>query len=332
MAIVTIAGFGSLLGLVAGEIALRIVRATAPPQYPRIDPETQGLPTVQGIYGLAAPNQRVVYQAALWATNSRGIRGPELELPKPDGTFRIAVLGDSISAGHGVPVASAYPTLLEAALNGIGEKRRYEVVNASLPGNSLRQSVEHRLPIALEYAPDLFIYGFTINDLEGPSYRPLLRIDAQPSGSLLFDSLLDGWKKFRDVTWPRGDSYVRELDDNFFHNPGAWGDFTDALQTLRRTADERGACLVMFVHTQLMTLNSWHQYQRHYAAAARAAAEMSIPVVESFEYFRGLSYLKYWRNIHDAHPNEEGHQIMAEALLQGLRTLPVRCWKRERGA
>lgn len=47
---------------------------------------------------------------------------------------RIVVLGDSLTAGLGLPVGQAYPTLLQQRLNDAG--LHYEVVNAGVSGDT----------------------------------------------------------------------------------------------------------------------------------------------------------------------------------------------------
>ena len=49
--------------------------------------------------------------------NSQGLRGKEYAIAKPPGTYRILVLGDSMTFGWGVPVEETYPSRLEVALN-----------------------------------------------------------------------------------------------------------------------------------------------------------------------------------------------------------------------
>ena len=53
-----------------------------------------------------------------YSINSAGFRDQEHQKAKPDGTYRIVVLGDSTTAGNGVPVfESLYTERLEKLLN-----------------------------------------------------------------------------------------------------------------------------------------------------------------------------------------------------------------------
>ena len=64
--------------------------------------------------------------------NRFGMRDKERDLLKPTGVRRIAVLGDSITFGWGVPQEETYPALLEKRLNEqspAGEKGSFEVLN-----------------------------------------------------------------------------------------------------------------------------------------------------------------------------------------------------------
>jgi acyl-CoA thioesterase-1 len=59
---------------------------------------------------------------------------PNTQHPVPDQRPKIVMLGDSLTAGLGLPVAQAYPTLLQHKLDAAG--LRYEVVNAGVSGDT----------------------------------------------------------------------------------------------------------------------------------------------------------------------------------------------------
>jgi lysophospholipase L1-like esterase len=326
-------GLSAALGIGAAEVILRVQASGAPRSgagMRPIDPDTRGLHDIEGVFALAMPNQRARYRRALYETNSRGLRGGEYSTVAPAGTFRIEMIGDSFTMGSGVRVEEAYPALVEKALRGTGGSQAYEVINLGLSGLSLAGSLDQRLlPIGLDYAPDLLVYGFTVNDLEGPDYVPLTREAKKPSGSLLFDLLHARWDYTRDMLWPSASSYVRELDNNFFRNPAVWQRFERDLDRLAAIGRERRICVVVLLHTQLTALNSWHPFLRHYAAVAEAARARGMYVVESFPWFEGIDPDAYTCGIHDSHPNAWGHQILAEALLHSLRSLPPACWTHE---
>ncbi len=74
----------------------------------------------------------------------------------------ILVVGDSLSAGYGIALHSAWPALLQERLDHQGYL--YQVVNASISGDTTSSGRE-RLPAALaRHRPDIVIIELGAND------------------------------------------------------------------------------------------------------------------------------------------------------------------------
>lgn len=89
-----------------------------------------------GIHG--RPNAR--YQK--WSMNALGTRGPAATLAKPDATLRVVLLGASETFGLYESPGKEFARQLEDSLNALlvargCTRRRFEVLNAALPGMSL---------------------------------------------------------------------------------------------------------------------------------------------------------------------------------------------------
>ena len=66
--------------------------------------------------------------------NTRGLRGPEVAIPKPAGTFRALVLGDSVVEGAQVAEDATMAGRLRTELATLADGRRVETVNAGVAG------------------------------------------------------------------------------------------------------------------------------------------------------------------------------------------------------
>jgi hypothetical protein len=98
--------------------------------------------------------------------NSLELRDPrEYNLQKPPGTFRILVLGDSVTFGHGSVYEHTYPYLLEQRLKAWRADVDWQVWNAAVPGYNTSQELAHLLEVGPRFKPDLVIVGFFDNDL-----------------------------------------------------------------------------------------------------------------------------------------------------------------------
>lgn len=116
------------------------------------------------VYKLAA-NVVGAYGDNAVTTNSHGYRDDEIPLKKPAGTYRILVLGDSVSFGHGVDGNETYAEQLEDLLTT--HEHPVDVINTGVPGNSPFQEFVD-LDRGLAFEPDAVVYQFTLNDIVEP--------------------------------------------------------------------------------------------------------------------------------------------------------------------
>jgi len=106
-------------------------------------------------------------------TNALGFRDTrEYSLAKTPGTFRIIVLGDSVTFGHGALFETAYPYLLEQRLREWRPDVKWEVWNLGIPGYNTAQELAYLNEVGQRYAPDLVVVGFFTNDFTGFEPRP----------------------------------------------------------------------------------------------------------------------------------------------------------------
>jgi len=101
-------------------------------------------------------------------TNSLGFRDTrEYSLPKAPATFRILVLGDSVTFGHGALYETSYPFILEQRLRDWRPDVKWEVWNLGVPGYNTAQELAYLNEVGASYQPDLVIVGFFLNDFTG---------------------------------------------------------------------------------------------------------------------------------------------------------------------
>ncbi len=117
-----------------------------------------------------------------FSTNSQGFRGTtEYALPKPPGVFRIIVLGDSATLGHGVGDRETFSFLLQEQLSLI---RPTEVINMGVSGFGTAEELIQLRYVGWTYQPDAVILGYFPND---PYNNVVSRLFKLVEGQLLPD-------------------------------------------------------------------------------------------------------------------------------------------------
>ncbi|MGJ3260554.1 MAG: SGNH/GDSL hydrolase family protein [Rhodospirillales bacterium] len=94
--------------------------------------------------------------------NAEGWRDRDREAEKPPGTFRVLVLGDSMTFGYIVSKRKTFTWLLEDELKKHHEN--VEVINISYSGWGTDQAFEALKLDGARYKPDLVVYHFVSND------------------------------------------------------------------------------------------------------------------------------------------------------------------------
>jgi hypothetical protein len=89
--------------------------------------------------------------------NSLGFRSPEILVPKPPGTVRLAFLGSSTTYGPYVDNASTWPHLVTQAIQAAYPNCRIDYINAGVPGFSSPRILTYYRAYVSKLEPDIVV-------------------------------------------------------------------------------------------------------------------------------------------------------------------------------
>jgi lysophospholipase L1-like esterase len=198
-----LAGFSLVFGLIIAEGVLRAFGFSVPLYY---EPD----PRLGWILRAGASGWYTDEGRAFLRINSVGMHDREHPVAKPEGVYRIVVLGDSYSEAKQVPIDSTYWFLLPSHLARCGFQagKTAEALNFSVSGYGTAQELILLRVLAARYQPDLVLLQFTgSNDvrnnsrsLEPGKNRPFFVLNAD--GRLELDDSFASQPGFRRVVSP----------------------------------------------------------------------------------------------------------------------------------
>ncbi len=295
-------------------------------------------------YTLMKPGSHYEWQGISVDINSHGLRGPETPYAKPAGTFRILNLGDSVVMGWGTREEDTYGQQLEHLLNSQGgDKRKYEVINAGVPGWNLENELAYLQAEGLKYEPDLILLGVTLtNDIYGES---ALLADNKPG--------LIKWLRSNTYFWPfltvqlrwmqarsEGRDRIDVIDpptspDKYFPtDPDAeqWKKFWSQVSDINHVASEKDIPVVLVIFPlEFQVIDESYSTLAQELLTAKAT-EAGITVVDPLSAFQqacqqkpgGACQLEDRYLFADVwmHPSAKGHKLIADELdaLDKLRS------------
>jgi hypothetical protein len=249
-----------------------------------------------------------------WRTNAQGMRDRPYSPAKPSGTFRIALVGDSIASGWGVNVDKRFESILEAAWNARARSlggKAVEILNCAVPGHSPGQRWYHFSQIGWAMQPDLVICESTEADI-GWDERRLRYLLAR---GLAWDSPL-----YRQALAAAGveplwnpERYKRALQ------PHHWELLAGVFRTM--VADCR-ARRVPIVWVLVPRVGRTSDPAGHRALLTLARSAGFNYVIDVTDVFDGLDPLHLAVEPDDFHPNMLGHAHLARRLDDTLSALP----------
>jgi lysophospholipase L1-like esterase len=254
------------------------------------------------------------HEGARWSTNALGMRDREYPIAKPQGTLRIAFVGDSIGAGWGVNDGEGFEPLLERSLDERSRRAggpAVEILNFAVPGHGPGQRWDHFSRVGWSMAPDLVLFESTLADAgwDERRLRGLLPRGAGWDAPVYRDALAaSGARPGQSVeTYKRA---LRPYRDAFFA-----GVYRTVVADCRAHKVPCVLILVPRVGKTALTAERIHVLQ-----VAQAAG--FTHVIDLTDAYEGIDPTTLAIGPDDFHPNAGGHALLAGRLDAAMRRRP----------
>jgi lysophospholipase L1-like esterase len=343
---------GSLVALaVLSTVAVLVVIEVAARMWPRPTSDLSGLhvlrPDRPWLFGLRPGGRQPIQDLeAEYVINADGFRGPPLVRPKPEGTFRIVVVGDSLTFGWSVREEDTLARQLESRLRSWSPDARIEVLNLGVSGYNPYTEAKWLAEMAPVVDPDLVLVQFCINDLNDPTLHfdyatraPMAfpdealpdpaRRPPPPSLPARLCSLSRACALLRKQLPSRADQ-VRALEAVAPHGdptPAELAWIRQSYSEMARTAREQGAefAVIVFPYSTQLEPSSATTLQDDLRELGRDRDWTIVDLLPSYREARATAatdalFIDLW------HPTAEGFRVAGDALAAGLacaNLLPV---------
>jgi lysophospholipase L1-like esterase len=286
------------------------------------------------------PNITVEVAGREYRHNELGLRGPPIREPKPEGTYRIAVVGDSYTYGWGVAEDETIPEQLHAKLIRDRAGGALEVINGGVPAYDTGPELGLLRDVIAPVEPDLVVLVFQTNDITTVDYFYLDDLNAfyacalpvsystkhALSRSRLYHLLRRGFTSFRSAT---GFEWFGEKE---------WPRTRDYLQQIVALLNRRHIPLLIanLPHFQIGSSVEFSDFgppgfSRQSEWVNQAARELGVPCVDILPLIRArvrsaketgdpklLVEALYVDPVNDHHLNAQGCGLVAEALAREI--------------
>lgn len=317
------AGIGILLALMAGELLLRVVGApeVAPVRRGRLQLSANPRLVFEPVPGLVLEQAPESFFEYAGASNRLGYRDRDHTPAKPPGTYRIAVLGDSIAAGYRIPrTEDTFPALLERRLRAA--RRPVEVLNFGVTGYNTAQEVETLRARGLAFAPDLVLVAYCHNDRRPPDPRIVQALREAGAGRRTLplteaNRLLIHSALYRFLRYAVLEARREEASD-----PGQGNTVEPSLRELAKLSRRERFEVILAVFPYLPRFYD-PEHAREHDRLERLARDLGFhpldlrPVFNECDARGRLGFDRY-------HPTEAGHRCAAEALAAAAREIMER--------
>ncbi len=256
-----------------------------------------------------------------YQSNASGARDDvEYTRRRVDSRRRITFVGDSFTAGHGIPevgdrfanrIRRAHPTKWEVqvlAANGLDTGKELELLH----GYGRK-----------DYEFDVLVLVYVLNDISDivPEWKEITaRIyrDVDHEGfivehSFFANELYYRWRAARD---PDMANYYSFLQDAY--RGELWDTQKNRLTSMRDFATAHDAKLLVVTFPLLHALGPDYPYRGVHAQLAALWAELSVPALDLYDLYAPYEPEQLVIGKLDAHPNRLAHELAAGAIVSFL--------------
>jgi lysophospholipase L1-like esterase len=267
--------------------------------------------------------------------NRYGFRDRDFKTPKPPDTYRVMVLGDSLTWGAGLAVEERYTAIAENLLSSAFPQKRFEVLNFGISGGPTTKERDILQEFQQEVEPDLIVVGFCLNDPQPKRHD--YSIERETLTNSILGQAVDKISYFlADLGLPYT---AKLLNDGFYRSAqklgiipdtnvalgraydplsNEWQAFVQALKDLKKISDESNLPAPIFaILNQSGARNKlWSQW---FHQAEKAAADAGfIAYNHEFEIAERLGNQSLVINKLDGHPSASVNGIYGEKLYRAI--------------
>ncbi|MGC8742108.1 MAG: SGNH/GDSL hydrolase family protein [Candidatus Sumerlaeaceae bacterium] len=279
--------------------------------------------------------------------NSAGFRDREHTRKKTMGTFRVAILGDSVAFGWGVKEEERFSNVLEAILNSetSAPLPRAECLNFAVPGyNSVMEEALLQDNV-FAYEPDVVVVNLVTNDDEVPNFVRLEPRVWDVTTCFLIEAIRDklGGRPLGDTArlliggiaeaGGRGHAnrvigYRPELVPPEYRFLVGWDNMVQALRRMCQACHKRHIQAYCLLHYDIRALEvalhgdpSAQELMRPWRVAALQAGFVLVdplPEIVGYAKKKRIGLESFVLSPRDIHPSPLGHRLIAETLAKQL--------------
>ncbi len=258
-------------------------------------------------------------------TNSSGFRDKEFPIFKSDTTKRILVIGDSITFACDIENRkNIFTSKFNDMLNFKSKSFKYEVFNMGVDGYNTIQEAENLKQNGLKYNPDIVVVAYCLNDDDGYSniYHAVLFNDNKLH-SVLFKSIV--YRKiyiffiniFTDIKI-HGQP-IQYIDDKYKNI-----DYKDiGFEMFKDLQREYKFKLYFFIIPYFKDFTNYEDIKKHKEIADKLKKYTEIKYFDLLDDFSKFTSNGTVFRIHNGndycHPNEKGHELIAEFMYNKLK-------------
>jgi hypothetical protein len=275
------------------------------------------------------PNTDKVLFGERFTTNAFGLRGRPTARAKPDGTFRVAVLGSSIDMGWGVDYDKSWVILLENWLNAHaarrGLDRRFEVLNFAVAAYSPVQRLESFRRKAVGFHPDLVIYSATMLDprLIEIHFCDMLQSRVRFRDGFLRKAMVDAGITADDIRLDTQDKFLNKNRLKRKLKTQYWPIYDATMRTLAAECRSEGVPLVCTIIPRVGKADVPEARAETVARMRAIFDRYGLPVFDLSGTFDDLDPAPLEIAAWDDHPNALGHYRLFRALANQIKDDPL---------
>ncbi|MEA3335267.1 MAG: SGNH/GDSL hydrolase family protein [Chloroflexota bacterium] len=257
--------------------------------------------------------------------NSIGLRSPEVLDPKPAGSYRILILGDSVTFGWGVRGEDTFPSQLASLLATLSPDQGFEVINAGVSGYSTWQEALWLDANGMDLKPDVVVVQLHLNDAADNLWGTLGWDRGGEKGLARYSMLARLAQRVLSSNQAGSSDEPCGSDWKIDSSEVCWDRTTQLLDDIQATVTEQDVPLVLLVSpmrwqidTGIEDSRTWIDDTLFQEAIGDRAAQNGWIVVDPLPAMRAASGPDLSVFLDMGHPSEEGHRLMAQELFSGL--------------